>query len=372
MNAQIKDKNQTIVWKSSYINTTEFTTIKSDSSIIVDGHITGEGFGKLFQVSYKLTIDLKWQIEAFHIELLSDSSFTLSFQKNKNNQWVNEKCEILSNFNECTDIDISLTPFTNTLPINRLNLPEGSSKEINVIYIDLPTTQCKPVKQRYTNLGNGFYKYENLVSGFTSNIEVDENGFVLNYPGIWQRVFPTDNLKTKLHEQEVFSSALISDKPSSELGENAKLYDWLIGSWKVTAIDYLDNGDKLQTEGEWHFSWILEGRAVQDVWIAPKRSERTPYSSRKGNRYGSTLRFYDSSIQAWRIHWINPVSGASDQLVAKKVGNDIIHEGRDDGGNIMRWSFTDIKTNSFHWMGESSSDGGKTFKMEAEFFGTRK
>jgi len=285
---------------------------------------------------------------------------------------VNEKGELLSNFNECADIDISLTPFTNTLPINRLNLSEGSSKEINVIYIDLPKAQCKPVKQRYTNLGNGFYKYENLDSGFTSSIEVDENGYVINYPGIWHRVFPADNLKTKLHEQEVFSSALISDKPSSELGENAKLYDWLIGSWNVTAIDYLDNDDKLQTEGEWHFSWILEGRAVQDVWIAPKRSERTPSSSRKRNRYGSTLRFYDSSIQAWRIQWINPVSGALDHLIAKKVGNDIIHEGKDNDGNIMRWSFTEITNNSFHWKGERSNDGGKTFKLEAEFFGKRK
>jgi len=96
---------------------------------------------------------------------------------------------LLSQFNNCTDIDISITPFTNTLPIDRLNLLAGSSKEETVLYINLPSPECMPVKQRYTNLGGKIYKYENLDSGFTSNIDLDEDGYVVNYPGIWCRVF---------------------------------------------------------------------------------------------------------------------------------------------------------------------------------------
>ena len=109
------------------------------------------------------------------------------------NQWFNEKGELLSQFSCCTDIDISITPFTNTLPINRLHLPAGSSKEDTVLYINLPACECKPVKQRYTNLGNNIYKYENLATGFISNIEVDEDGYVVNYPGIWYRILPKNN-----------------------------------------------------------------------------------------------------------------------------------------------------------------------------------
>jgi len=370
MNAQIQEKNQAIVWKSSFINTTEFTTIKTGKSIIVDGYITGEGFGKLFQVSYKLTIDPKWQIEAFHIELLSDTSFSLSFQKNRNNQWVNEQGELLADLNECTDIDISLTPFTNTLPIKRLNLPVGASKEITVIYIDLPSNRYQPVKQRYTNLDNGIYKYENLESGFTSMLEVDKDGIVINYPGIWHRVFPENEKKLRL--KEVFSDALFSLHPNVELSEPAKIYDWLIGSWDVDVIDYLEDNKTLHTQGEWHFSWVLEGRAIEDVWIAPKRSLRTCIPAQPRNRYGISFRYFDDKKQKWCVNWFNPISGSSDKLYGRKEGENIIHEGLDDDGNLMRWSFEDITANSFHWKGEISYDKGKTFVLQAEFFGKRR
>src|ERR1700685_1186706 len=146
-----------------------------------------------------------------------------------------------------------------------------------------------------------------------------------------------------VNEKEIFSSALLADKPSPELEENAYLYDWLIGSWDISAIDYLDDQEIIRIEGEWHFSRILEGRAVQDVYIVPRRNLRNPFTSKTRNRYGSTIRYYDAAIEALRLTVINPVSGACDQLIAKKVGKDIVQEGKDAFGNLMRWSFIDIK-----------------------------
>ncbi len=186
----MKTKSRIIVWKGNCLNTAEFVKVETRKSIAVSGYITGEVEGILLHVSYKLTIDLLWNIKAFFIDCQSESSFKISLKKNENNQWFNEKGVLLPQFNNCTDIDISITPFTNTLPINRLNLVAGSSKEDTVLYINLPSLECMPVKQRYTNLGGNTYKYENLDSGFTSNIEVDEDGYVVNYPEIWVRVFP--------------------------------------------------------------------------------------------------------------------------------------------------------------------------------------
>jgi len=185
----VNAKSQIIVWKGNYLNTTEFAKIETGESIAVDGYITGEVEGTLLHVSYRLTIDLLWNIKAVYIDCQSEAAFEIYLNK-KENQWLNEKRELLSQFSGCTDIDISITPFTNTLPINRLHLPIGSSKEDTVLYINLPANECKSEKQRYTNLGNKNYKYENLTSGFISNIEVDEDGYVVNYPGIWYRIFP--------------------------------------------------------------------------------------------------------------------------------------------------------------------------------------
>jgi hypothetical protein len=63
------------------------------------------------------------------------------------------------------------------------------------------------------------------------------------------------------------AEVLHSSGPSSELGNAANVYDWLIGSWNVRVIDYDDNGLIHESRGEWHFSWVLEGRAIQDVFI---------------------------------------------------------------------------------------------------------
>jgi hypothetical protein len=47
------------------------------------------------------------------------------------------------------------------------------------------------------------------------------------------------------------------------------LYGWLIGSRKMDAVIYRDNGPAYQGKGEIYFGWVLEGRAIQDVWIVP-------------------------------------------------------------------------------------------------------
>ena len=180
--------NKIAVWKSTYVNTMEFTTLHIKNDIVVNGQITGEALGKLLHVNYTLDINNKWEVQSFRIDLQSDTSFIISLHKNKTGQWVQGKEKIQTQLAGCMDIDISLTPFTNTLPIKRLNLPPGGSKEIMVIYIDLPNNQYKPASQRYTNLGNGIYKYENMESGFTVNLEVDKDGLVMDYPGLWHRV----------------------------------------------------------------------------------------------------------------------------------------------------------------------------------------
>jgi hypothetical protein len=367
LNMEAQDK--ILVWKSTYVNTVEFTTIKFTDNIEVNGQITGQGLGKLLNVSYKLNINKKWEIQSVKINLQSDSSFSIYLHKNKEKQWTNEKGEVISKLNNCTDIDITLTPFTNTLPINRLKLAVGESKEIEVVYFDLPTQNFNPSKQRYTNLGNGVYKYESLASGFTANLKVDSDGLVLDYPGIWHRVFSEQEAITR--QKESFVSSLISDKASDEIAEN-NIYDWLIGTWSVDAVDYLENNEIIKSQGEWHFAYVLEGRAVQDVWIAPKRSLRTDKINQPRNRYGSTIRYFDNETKKWCINWFNPVSSTTSKLYGWKEGNKIIHEGQDTDGNIMKWTFEDITDKSFHWKGEISKDNGKTFELQAEFFGKRK
>lgn len=166
------------------------------------------------------------------------------------------------------------------------------------------------------------------------------------------------------------SDALFAPGPSPELGDASALYAGVIGRWDVEVIDYDLGESPVKAEGEWHFAWALEGRAVQDVFIVPKRGARAS-ASRKGNRYGTTLRFYDPASDQWSIVWINPVTGAVNRLAARKEGDAVVQVGTDPDGTMRRWSFVDIAPDRFRWTGEASNDQGRSWQLEVEFLARR-
>jgi len=168
-----------------------------------------------------------------------------------------------------------------------------------------------------------------------------------------------------------FESALVANGRSPEIPEAADAYGWLIGSWDLECYDYFPDGSKRHTQGEVHFAWVLEGRAVQDIWIMPRRSQRPPQGDTPRNTYGTTLRAWDPAIQAWRVMWINPASGHREELIGRWQGKDVVQVGERPNGTPIRWMFTEITPNSFHWTGEVLDVDGKTWKMEAEFRATR-
>ena len=94
----------------------------------------------------------------------------------------------------CEYVDIAETPFTNTLPIRRLDLAPGGSADISVAYFDGAELQPWPEPQRYTRLeegdGGGVYRFLSLDGGFTADLPVDSDGLVLDYPGLFRKAFP--------------------------------------------------------------------------------------------------------------------------------------------------------------------------------------
>jgi hypothetical protein len=169
-------------------------------------------------------------------------------------------------------------------------------------------------------------------------------------------------------QQETLPIGLAAAGRSAEIPESADVYGWLAGSWDLDVLHYAAvNVEKLGIKGEMHAGWVLEGRAIQDVWIMPRRSERTPATSKLNNMYGTTLRIWDPSLQAWLIRWINPVSGHFEQQIGRRVACDIVQIGARPDGTPTRWRFTDIAHDSFHWIGEALATDGHTWRLEGEF-----
>jgi hypothetical protein len=170
-----------------------------------------------------------------------------------------------------------------------------------------------------------------------------------------------------------FLEALRSAGPRVSRGETSDLFSGLIGDWQAEVVDHLPGGTDRRQSAEIHFAWVLEGRAVQDLWIAPARPQRQKPDAEPadGNRYGTTLRVYDPRIDAWRIAWSNPITGVETRLIGRRVGSQIVQTGADAEGRFIRWVFVELSRDRFHWRGEHSSDGGRTWTCDTEYFARR-
>ncbi|HEY1412286.1 MAG TPA: hypothetical protein VGF36_09100 [Rhodopila sp.] len=156
-----------------------------------------------------------------------------------------------------------------------------------------------------------------------------------------------------------FIEALHSDGPADDRAEKMGLYGWLVGDWTMDATVHAEDGSRHQIQGSIHAGWVLQGRAIQDVWSLP------------GFFHGTTLRIYDPGLDAWHILWIDPVRQFYARQIGRARGKDIVQEGTDDTGAVLRWCFTEITPDSFHWLGERSHDGGASWRLEVEFFARR-
>lgn len=343
-------------WEGQFLNTVEQNVITINDKITIDGYITGsDRENNSINIRYQIDLDENWNFRDVKVWKHNEQMIHLT---RSGKEWMLNNTP-RQDFSASSFIDINVTPFTNTLPIRNLDFSQTKKHEMEVVYIDVLKNEVSTAHQTYTYISDNHYQYANMDSGFSRTMEVDSFGLVVNYPGIWRRI----EYKT------AFENVLPSTSPSPSIPEEADIYGWLIGSWKAEVIDYRDDGSKLVQSGEWHFSRALEGRAIQDVWIVPSRGSRDEITT--GNRYGTSIRVYDSITKKWNLTWCNPVTGAFDILAGTKEDADLLHIGKDENGNTIRWSFREIKEDSFHWTGEISTDGGNTWKLQAEFFCTR-
>lgn len=150
------------------------------------------------------------------------------------------------------------------------------------------------------------------------------------------------------------------------------LYGWLIGAWELDVTRFLEDGSRRRRPGEWHFGWVLEGRAIQDVWIVPPRGpQRRGDAAANVQVYGTTLRVYDPAIDAWHVQWTDPVTQTYLTMIGRKERDDIVQLGKAAAGEQIRWSFSEITPASFRWRGETSADGGAGWRLQVEFLARR-
>jgi uncharacterized protein len=83
---------------------------------------------------------------------------------------------------DALDVDLAGSPLTNTLPLRRLGLVDS---KVMVAWVLLPSLAVVPARQSYTVLGAGRVRYSS--GSFSAELEIDDEGYVVRYPGLAQR-----------------------------------------------------------------------------------------------------------------------------------------------------------------------------------------
>jgi len=154
--------------------------------------------------------------------------------------------------------------------------------------------------------------------------------------------------------------------PHPSIQAEATVFDRLVGTWDTRFSFIAEDGTITHPTGELRFGWIMDGRALQDLWISyPKdgKGERT---------IGTTIRYFDHAAKIWRVVFFAPAFGAMINMSGGAEGNRIVLRGTDGAGLALRWTFNDIQADSFVWRGEVSSDGGRTWRLGEEHQMTRR
>jgi hypothetical protein len=167
------------MWQGVETPSTERLSIETGVQINVRSTVDAGGQ----HYEYVVLLDTGWVFRTLDVGIRDGRG--LQLRRHPSGSWFADD-EPRPDLAGVVDIDLAFSPFTNTLPIRRLNLPIGSSAKIVTAYVEVPSLQVTPDPQRYTRLATGEYLYESLDTDFSRRITVDSDGFVLDYPGLFR------------------------------------------------------------------------------------------------------------------------------------------------------------------------------------------
>lgn len=155
-------------------------------SVIIGRADPADG-GAPFAARYRILCDPLWRVRELDVELIGEP-VRLSVTADGKGNWLDAAGSGLGFLDGAVDVDLAASPFTNTLPIRRLDPAEGEAVDIVTAYLRFPALTLSPDPQRYTCLKHRRrYRYDSLDSDFSAEIEVDGDGLVTSYPGLFRR-----------------------------------------------------------------------------------------------------------------------------------------------------------------------------------------
>ncbi len=180
--------SRTVRWRPLEGDGLEHLTLfPNDGRILARGVVAGAFKGVGFGACYQVECGVDWAVRSFRVE--TTDGRVLAMTGNGRGEWRDASGSSRPEFDGCIDIDLSVTPFTNTLPIRRLLFGPGDRpSQLSMIYVPFDTLEPFVDRQNYACIGEGhLYRYEAADGTFSVDLPLDEDGLVLGYPGMFAR-----------------------------------------------------------------------------------------------------------------------------------------------------------------------------------------
>jgi len=144
-----------------------------------------------WSAEYRIAFDEQWTtLETAVSVQRAGRSRRLRLLRESSGRWLADECEV-EGCRGALDVDLGVTPSTNTSAIRRLGLAVGASAILTAAWVRFPDLTVQPLSQRYTRLGERTYLYESFGDGvvvFRARLEVDGTGLVERYEGLFERI----------------------------------------------------------------------------------------------------------------------------------------------------------------------------------------
>lgn len=162
---------------------TDNNTLKAEGTVI----FVEEEVPAVHEVEYSVELEKNWITRK--VSILVDKQTSLELFSDGEGNWFNTKGDLLEFLKGAIDIDISATPFSNSLPVNRVDWVVNQIEHFEMVYISVPSLELIKVRQTYKYIGNNadlrYFNYR--CNDYETIITVDSDGLVMDYPNVFSR-----------------------------------------------------------------------------------------------------------------------------------------------------------------------------------------
>jgi len=170
---------RSVLWRGESLSTELFHlrpgVLEGEVLLVLEGAPT--------RVDYNVEVDDAWLTRRTMVRVRrgdSDAARELILEADGQGHWRVDGQE-RPDLDGCTDVDLGVSPSTNTLPIRRLEeLAVSESAEVRAAWVRFPEVTVEVLDQRYTRLGGDRWLYASG-NDFRAELRVDELGVVITY-----------------------------------------------------------------------------------------------------------------------------------------------------------------------------------------------